>query len=357
LSFPEGRRPRRSSRPREAGPATDQQTILIRRGIAVGAGLLILVLLIFGIRGCLDARKDRAFENYAADVRALVQESNNLSTQFFTTLSKPKGADALDVQNEINAQSTDAEQLAERAQDTDHPDELDQAHGWLVTSLEFRRDALSKIAERIPAALGDRGRKPAITSIAAQMQALLASDVIYLQRAIPELRSEYADRGINERFPLRRFLPDLGWLDPDTVDSRLSKIGNLSKEAAPGLHGSGLQGVTAKPSGTQLTAGGVNRIALSPQLAFQISVQNQGESEETDVGVSITIKNGQEINVEQTIDKIAAGDTQTVDIPVSKQPETGAVNELTVEVAAVPGEKVKDNNRATYQVVFSETAG
>ena len=56
------------------------------------------------------------------------------------------------------------------------------------------------------------------------MQALLASDVIYLQRTIPELTLPMTKQGIEERFPTDRFLPDLGWLDPDTVETRLGRI-------------------------------------------------------------------------------------------------------------------------------------
>jgi hypothetical protein len=334
--------------------ATDRQTIMVRRGIAAGAGLLVLILLIFGIRGCLDARKDRAFRDYAADENAIVEESNNLANNLFEALSRPRTAEALDVQNEINALSTDSEQLVARAKDTDHPDELNAAHGWIVAALEFRRDALAKIAQQIPAALGERGRKPAIESIAAQMQAFLASDVIYSQRAIPQLTREFDERNIDERFRSSRSLPDLGWLEPETVDTRLSRIGSTERGATPGIHGTGLQGVTVEPAGVALTEGGVNRIAATDDLTFEVQVQNQGESEETDVNVRVTIRNGRQINLEQSIGRVEAGATQTVSIPISPTPTTGAVSEVTVEVQPVPGEKVRDNNRASYQVVFTK---
>jgi hypothetical protein len=187
------------------------------------------------------------------------------------------------------------------------------------------------------------------------MQAFLASDVIYSQRAIPELRREYDDRGVDERFRASRSLPDLGWLDPETVDTRLSKIRGANERAAtPGLHGTGLQGVTSEPSGQALTEGGVNRIAATEDLTFEVQVQNQGESEETDLPVKVSIRDGKQINLEQTISRIAAGATQTVSIPITPAPTTGAVSEVTVEAEAVPGEKVKDNNKATYQVVFTK---
>jgi hypothetical protein len=315
--------------------------------------VLLLILLIVGINGCLGARKDRAYRDYAADVRSLVEESDGLSDKLFELLTRPGGADALDIQNEINSQATAAEQLVERAKGTDHPDELNGAQRWLVTSLEFRRDGLNRIAQRIPAALADRGRRPAIEAIAGQMQAYLASDVIYSQRALPALQQEFADRDLNERFRRSEFLPNLGWLDPDTVESRLGDITQQDRTATPGLHGTGLVSVTTKPSGTELTESGVNRVVAGDGLAFDVEVQNQGESEETEISVSVSIRDGQQINVDQTISRIAAGDSQTISIPITKKPGTGSVSEVTVDVAAVPGEKVKENNTATYRVVFS----
>ena len=186
------------------------------------------------------------------------------------------------------------------------------------------------------------------------MQMFLTSDVIYSQRAIPELKQAFADRGVDWRLSASRSLPDLGWLNPATVETRLGKIGATQKQATPGLHGTGLQGVTAKPSGTALSESGVNRIAASAGLTFDVQVQNQGQAEETDVGVSISIHDGRQINLDQTISRIAPGDSQTVSVPITPTPETGAVSQVSVEVAPVPGEKVRDNNKATYQVVFTK---
>jgi hypothetical protein len=312
-----------------------------------------LILLVLGIKGCLNARTDRAFRSYAADVNAIVQESNNLATNLFTSLSKPRNAEALDVQNEVNALATDAEQLVQRAKDTSHPGELSGAHGWVVTTLELRRDALKKIAQEIPTALGQRGRKPAIDSIAGQMQAFLASDVIYSQKAIPELERQFRKRGVSARFRSSHSLPDLGWLDPTTVDQRLSNISGTQKAATPGIHGTGLQAVSSKPSGTQLSKTGVNRIAATSNLTLEVQVQNQGQSEETNVPVSVAIKDGKPISLNQKISRIGPGELQTISIPITPKPETGAISNVTVAVSPVPGEKVKDNNQASYQVVFT----
>jgi hypothetical protein len=329
---------------------------MLRRSIGLGAAVVAVILLVIGINGCLDSRKNRAFEEYASDVRSLVDGSSQISDRLFTLLSRPSRSDALDVQTQVNAERAEAEQLVQRARDTDHPDELNEANGWLVEALEFRADAIEKIAAQLPAALGDeRDSRAAINSIAGQMQAFLASDVIYLQRTLPELNAAYDEQGIEERFPTDRFLPDLGWLDPDTVETRLGRIaGGSSQAATPGLHGTGLQRVVVQPSGTELSDSGVNRVPVADRLTFDVTVQNQGESDETDVAVSISITNGKDIDVEQTIPRIAAGQEETVSIPIPEQPDTEGVSNVAVEAAPVPGEGTRDNNRARYQVAFTE---
>lgn len=328
---------------------------MVRRTIALGGAVVLVILLVVGLNSCLNNRKDRAFTDYASDVRAIVRGSNDVSESLFDLLSSPGSADALDVQTQVNAKRADAEQLVQRAQDTDHPGELDGAHGWLVEALEFRADAIKKIADALPQALGDeRGSSDAINAIAGQMQALLASDVIYLQRTVPSLLSAYRKRDIQETFPTDRFLPDLGWLDPDTVQTRLSRIsGTDSSAPTSGLHGTGIQGATVNPAGVELSENGVNRVPVSDQLTFDVTVQNQGESEETDLQVSVTITNGNRISVDQTIPRIAAGESETVSIPIPEAPSTEAVSTVRVAVDPVPGEGTRENNRIQYEAAFT----
>ena len=61
----------------------------MRRVIALGVGVLILILLLLGVRGCLNARKERGFENYVSDLDGIVDQSNQLSQEFFGRLEDP----------------------------------------------------------------------------------------------------------------------------------------------------------------------------------------------------------------------------------------------------------------------------
>ena len=138
------------------------------------------------------------------------------------------------------------------------------------------------------------------------------------------------------------------------METRLSRIGGTSSAATPGLHGTGVTGVTVEPAGTVLNESGVNRVPVGDNLTFDVKIQNQGESDETNVAVSITITGGTRINVDQTVPRIAAGQEETVSIPIPKTPSTDSVSTVTVEVAPVPGEGTRDNNRVRYSVAFAK---
>ncbi len=79
----------------------------------------------------------------------------------------------------------------------------------------------------------------------------------------------------------------------------------------------------------------------------EVQVQNQGESTENGITVSVTV-DGQTLQGE--ISSIEAGATETVTIPLTPAPK----GEVTLEVVAepVPGEEVSENNEASYTVVF-----
>src|SRR3954454_566972 len=91
-----GRRPRPRRRP-------ERQQILLRRGLALGGGLLALILVVLGVKGCLDARKDRALSDYARNVSQIVEETDQTSNDFFAKLSEPSGLSVTEFVNQVSA--------------------------------------------------------------------------------------------------------------------------------------------------------------------------------------------------------------------------------------------------------------
>ena len=329
---------------------------MVRRTIAIGGAVLLFILIVLLFRGCLDARKERAMEDYVRNANELVGLSKAESQQLFDILSAPSGEDqAVNRQNAANALKADSATLADRARDFDVPGELNSAQDYFLESLELRRDALSVVAAELPGALAQEERRSSTGRIAQMMQVLSASDVLLRSRYDVELRDALKKEGIGATPASDRqltFVTNLDWLQPDFVADQIAGIRGSGGSATPGLHGNGLG--TVSLGGVALTPGGSATVALSQDTAFDVQVVNQGESTETDVVVTVTVGSGGDaIKAEETIDEIAAGEAKNVTIPLSKQPPTGQNVGITVNVKAVPGEEVTDNNEAEFTVIFT----
>src|SRR5438876_3695411 len=111
-------------------PGDRQRQVMARRAVAAGVGILILILIVLGIRGCLNARKTRSFENFDADLRSLVAQTKQLSKSFFQQLKNPAG-DQLTFQTQLKTDAGTAATLAARAQSLSTPGELSVAHNDL----------------------------------------------------------------------------------------------------------------------------------------------------------------------------------------------------------------------------------
>jgi hypothetical protein len=330
---------------------------MVRRTIAIGGGLLVLILLIFGFRGCLDARKERAMEDYVRGANELIKLSKAESRQLFDILSAPSDTDqTVNRQNQANALRVDSATLSDRARDLDVPDELSDADNYFVEALDLRRDALAEVADQLPGALATEERRNSTSRIADMMQVFLASDVLLTARYSPKLKDALNEEQVEAEIPpinSLRFVEDVEWVNPDFVADQIAGIrGTDGGSATPGLHGNGIG--TVSLGGVALTPGGSATVPLTGDIAFDIQVTNQGDSTETDVKVQVTVgQGGDAIELEETLPEIAPGETKTVTIPLTRQPPTGQNVPITARVKAVPGEEVTDNNEAEFTVIFT----
>lgn len=319
---------------------------MTRRAIALGGGLLVLILLVLGVKGCLDARKERALTDYARDVTQIVDETAQTRNAFFGRLNDPGGLSVTEFVNEVNADRSAMENYASRVRSLGTPGDMAGAQDALELTYDLRAAAMSTIANRMSTALGNAGAERAMAVITRQMQILLASDVIYAEVVRPEADAVLADNGIEgSDLPDKPFLPDTRWLDEGEVPSALGQVSGNSSTATPGVHGLGLSG--AAIGGVALEAG-VPVTVPAGNPVVEVQVQNQGDSTENGVDVSVTVNGGPP--QKQTIDTIAAGETQTASVRLTPAPK--GQTELEVEVQPVPGEQVSENNSETYTVDF-----
>jgi hypothetical protein len=342
-------------------PSADQQTLLVRRAIAIGGVLLLLVLLFLFVRSCASSRKENGLKDYNREVSSLVRESDTQVGQpFFQLLGQAGDQSPQDLQTNISGYRVQAEAQLKQARSFSVPDEMKGAQQSLLMALEFRRNGLGFVAERIRTALGDSGdaANRAITEIAGQMQVFLASDVLYQARVAPFIKRALADAKIRgQQVASSRFLPGIEWLSEDTVASQLGQqlsggTGRRTGQPAPGLHGTGLDSVSV--GNTKLQTGAPNRVPGGADTTFVVRFTNQGENDEVDVKVTLTIDGGSKpIKVSRTITTVARGATAEASLALGQKPPTGAAVTVNVVVAKVPGEQKTDNNKASYDVLFT----
>ena len=189
-----------------------------------------------------------------------------------------------------------------------------------------------------------------------------------------------AQRGITQPFPVQqmvisdaldknnvkgqeiagsRFMTDVSWLSPATVAARLGRSSTGSTgstgAAAPGLHGHGLVGTSVGAVALQPEAPGVvNRVPWSANPTITVKFANQGDNDESNVKVSVSVKatTGKAITATKTIGQTKAKQQSTVNISLGAAPAAGTPTTLSVLIAKVNGEKKTDNNRSSYTVIF-----
>jgi hypothetical protein len=336
-----GRRPRPPRRP-------ERQQILLRRGLALGGGLLALILVVLGVKGCLDARKERALSDYARNVSQIVDETGQTSKAFFGKLSEPGSLSVTEFVAEVNADRSAMDNYATRVDGLSAPGDMSHAQNALELVYELRRAAMDEIAAQMNTALGDIGSEKATAAIAKQMQTLMASDVLYAEVVRPEIDGVLAGNGIEgSDVPKSVFLPEgTKWLEESAVSTALGSVSGSTGGATPGVHGLGLIGTSV--NGTELTAESATAVASEGTPEVEVQVQNQGASTENGVTVSVKVEGGG--TLQGSIESIGAGETSSVSIPLTPVP-SGQVT-LEVEVETVPGEQISENNKASYTVEF-----
>jgi hypothetical protein len=344
--------PEEPERPRRVGgPERRRQQYLVRRLIAVGAGVGFLILLVVGVRGCLEARSDRGLRNYAQDVSTIMAESEQRGSEFFDSFEDPALSEQ-QLEEKIRSIRGASASLLDRAENVDAPDQMRDAQSATTLALRLRRDALEVVAASVGQATADAEQADSIQQITDQMGSLYASDVLWTQLAVGEIGEVLTSEDIEaQELPAGNFMPEDGtkFLDQTEIVSLLTGISG--DEAEAGEHGLGLVQValgeiTLDQEATTEVADDSREVA--------VQVQNQGTSEESGVVVTITL-NGEEI--EQSIPTLDPGATETVKLQLTTLPQPGTEATLEVLVQPVPGEQVSDNNEASYNVIFGSSAG
>lgn len=367
------RRPRGGSRPPGGGsrrrppgggrgPAADERTIRIRQGLAVGALLVVLILIVLGVHSCSVSATNTALRSYSDSVNSLISSSNQTGQQFFSLLSGASGSsNTTTLQSRVEATRIDAAHQLQRAENLNPPGQLAQAQQNLVQAMRMRRDGIANVANQLQLALqsSPATATAAVNAIATGgMANLFGSDVLYKNYTLPMIESALRNAGIavggtnGEPVNANQFVPNLQWLDPSFVTTELhaTTVPSSSNKAPPPGTPVGHELDSCSVGGTELSTVGATTLTAGSAPTLSCTVTNDGQVTEMNVIVKATVE-GTSIVGQGVIPQTKSGQQYTVQVPLTAAPPSGTYS-LSVTVERVPGEVTVTHNTKVFPVTF-----
>lgn len=341
--------PRRRLPKRPPSPPGGPQ--LYRLGVLIAGAIVLAVVLILVVQSCRSNQKQSEYEGYVDDVSGIASASEELGGQLNTSLTTP-GITLEDLRGDVEGLRDQQEQLLRSAQELQPPGPLLEQQESLVETMQFRVNGLAGLATALAQVAQSSNAEQTGAALASQAQRLVASDIVYADAFEEPTGRVLEDEDIGDvPVPGSKFVQNPEFASPDAWGLIVQRL-TQSPEGG-GLHGNGIQAVRWLPGGEELSPSADNTVVASDNLAFEVVVENSGDSQETQVAVRLVIQQSPRIRKEQQIDLINPGETETVTFRDIGNVSFSTRTTMIVTVEPVPGETNEDNNSAQYRVIFT----
>lgn len=344
--------PRRGPRLPTRPPTGGAQPSLFRLGILIAGAILLAVVLVIWVQSCRSGQKKAEYRDYMEAVAGRASESEQIGRQLNQLITTP-GIKLNDLREELDGLRQHASQVLASARDLDPPGPLRDEQENLVQALQFRVTGLDGLAQAFSQVESTKDTAEAGGRLAIPAQRLVASDVVYQDLFYEGSRTVMSNEDVQGiPIPESQFVQNGDLASPTQWTLIVERL--TRSPTAAGLHGNQLAGVLVQPGAQQLSPTEDNTVKASDRLSFQVLVKNSGESQETQVQVSLTIQQSpQPVRRQQIIDLINPGDTKTLVFRDLGPPSFGTRTTVKVNIEPVTGESNTANNTAEYPVIFT----
>jgi hypothetical protein len=344
--------PRRGPRLPTRPPSGGGQPSLFRLGILIAGAILLAVVLVIWVQSCRSGQKKAEYRDYMEAVAGRASESEQIGRQLNQLITTP-GIKLNDLRDELDGLRQHSAQVLASARELDPPGPLREEQDRLIESLEFRVTGLDGLAQAFSQVESTKDSAEAGARLAIPAQRLVASDVVYQDLFYEGSRTVMSNEDVQGiPIPESQFVQNGDLASPTQwalIVDRLTR-----SPTAGGLHGNSIVATIVQPGAQQLSPTEDNTVKASDRLSFQVRVENSGESQETQVQVSLTIQQSpQPIRRQQIIDLINPGETKTVIFRNLGPPSFGTRTTVKVNIEPVTGETNTANNTAEYPVIFT----
>jgi hypothetical protein len=328
---------------------------LLRLLIILATLVVVVVVIVVAVRASRANGEAADYQTYMSSVSDLLEQSDSIGGELTKLLTNPGDTSRKDIQTKLDQFVARSEQLETKATQLEVPKELieQNIHQFFVMTMTFRHTGLADLEPSLMNALEVQDTDVAAEQISHALYYLTNSDFLYKEvfaSKVTEIVKEKNLDGVT--VPSSTFISD-----PDLASrsQALEMIAQLkSAGSLQAVHGVAVAKVTVQPDEEEIEAGQTYNLTSSDQLAFLVTVENQGNMAEKDVPVVVTLatQNGEPQKIEVTIPELKPGSEVTAKVEGLNPTEYGEVATLTVEAGPVTGEKFKDNNSLEANVIF-----
>lgn len=346
-----GGAPRRRRRLPRRPPTPPGGPRLYRLGLLIGGAIVLAVILIFVVNSCRANQKQAEYRDYMAAVSEVATQSEDLGKQLNNRLTTP-GIQLGDLRGDVEGLAGQQEQILRRAQALTPPGPLVAQQEELVEAFQLRLSGLEGLAAAFARVAQTENVQESANLLAEQSSRLVSSDVVYDDLFKEPSAGVLEEQGVTDvSVPDSNFISSLDLVSPSGWELAARRLTQTPESG--GLHGNGIAGVRVQPGDQMLVGGEDNTVRASDRLTFQVLVENSGDSQETQVPVTLTIQQDPPIRKRQVIQLINPQQTRVVSFTDFGSIQFTARTTVRVIVEPVAGEENTTNNTAEYSVIFT----
>jgi hypothetical protein len=322
--------------------------------------LAVIVAFIFcwvfgrGCSGNQEAKENEKLRTYTSTVNKLIQRSAGVGVQFDNLRKNIKDYTKADVSRKLTQMVSDSSDISEQLKKVQVPQKAQNLNPLLELSFEDRAGGVHKFHVAILDVLDKKNTGNAASVMSQGMMDLVLSDEVAL-RFKERLEAKLtAAKMTFEKVADSVFVPKKADALPASVIEYISGISGT--ETGNELHGVAVTQHSTSPASVDSTQSGVPILPFSKNFTVKATVENQGNQDEEDIPVVVTLTtspDGKTQKKTRKIAKLAPKEKATVVIEGLK-PATGADNENTVTIKAgpVPNEKMVENNSMEFNFIM-----
>ena len=137
----------RARRPRQDGPrGSDHHTLMVRRRMAAGVGVVLVIVIVLAVSGCLKSQAHEELKEYNRQrqpARPGIGRTG-LPARCSTTLASAAGKSALNVELQVDQLHIQAQNVAAQAKALSVPGAMAEAQRDLLLALDMRVEGLDQ---------------------------------------------------------------------------------------------------------------------------------------------------------------------------------------------------------------------